>query len=540
MTLRFLAACALALALAVPSPAVYAQVPAASAAAAPEAARLDAAIEAARKRFDVPGVAVAVVKDGRIVYERGFGVRELGKPAKVTPDTLFAIASNTKAFTATAMSILADEGKLSLDDRVVEHLPWFQMSDPYVTREMRLKDLLVHRSGLGLGAGDLLYWPETDYTAEEVARRLRNVPLTGGFRERYAYDNILYGVAQLVIEKASGQSFETFLQARILDPVGMRATRYNADRLRAGDDVATGHAKADFKDLQPAPRMTWSNVAGAGGLYSNVRDMARWMRVQLAGGVIDGDGAAPKRLVSEARHHAMWQVATPMNVPAKPAVPELAAAKPNFLGYGEGWILSDFRGRRLVWHTGGWPGMVSRLTLVPEAGVGVIVLTNAEVGHAFNAITLTALDAYLDAPRTDWVAAYGAAFDKAHGDADADWQAHLASRDASSKPSLPTVRYAGTYRDPWYGDVVVEHDGDGLRMRFARSKDLVGRLEHWQHDSFIVRWDQRWLNADAFVDFDLDHDGKIRGIRMEPVSPLTDFSFDFQDLRLAPVGADRG
>jgi CubicO group peptidase (beta-lactamase class C family) len=539
MSRSLFAACAIALAF-VAIPVAGAPRPAPAVAASRDFATLDAAIEAVRARFDVPGVAVAIVKDGQVVYERGFGVRELGKPGAVTPDTLFAIASNTKAFTAAALSILADEKKLSLDDRVVDHLPWFQMSDPYITREMRVRDLLAHRSGLSLGAGDLLYWPETDYTAEEVARRLRYVPLTGGFRERYAYDNILYGVAQLVVEKASGQSFERFLQARIFDPVGMAATRYNADFLRQGDEVATGHAKADFQYLQPAPRMTWSNVAGAGGVYSNVRDMARWMRVQLDGGVIAGEGADARRLVSAARHHASWQVITPMNVPAKPAVPELAAAKPNFLGYGEGWLLSDYRGRRLVWHTGGWPGMVSRLTLVPEARLGVIVLTNAEVGHAFNAITYSALDAFLDAPRTDWVAAFGAAFDKAHGDADADWRAHVAKRDAASRPSLPLARYAGTYRDPWYGDVVVEPRGDGLQVRFARSKDLVGRLEHWQHDSFIVRWNQRWLNADAFVDFDLDHDGRIREVRMEAVSPLTDFSFDFQDLRLAPVGGDRG
>ncbi|TCZ88668.1 serine hydrolase [Lysobacter sp. N42] len=539
MTARLIAACALALAFASSPQQAFAQTVPVDAQARDFAA-LDAAIEATRKRFDVPGVAVAIVKDGQVVYERGFGVRELGKPGAVTSDTLFAIASNTKAFTATALSILADEKKLSLDDRVVDHLPWFQMSDPYVTREMRLRDLLAHRSGLSLGAGDLLYWPETDYTGEEVARRLRHVPLTGGFRDRYAYDNILYGVAQLVIEKASGQSFERFLQTRILDPLGMRATRYNADHLRRGDEVATGHAKADFKDLRPAPRMTWSNVAGAGGMYSNVRDMARWMRVQLDGGVIAGEGAGARRLVSEARHHASWQVIMPMNVPARPAVPQLGASKPNFLGYGEGWMLSDYRGRRLVWHTGGWPGMVSRLTMVPEARLGVVVLTNAEVGQAFNAITYSALDTFLDVPRTDWVAAYGAAFDKAHGDADADWQAHVARRDAASKPSLPLARYAGTYRDPWYGEVVVEPRGDGLQLRFARSKNLVGRLEHWQHDSFIVRWDQRWLNADAFVDFDLDHDGCIREVRMEAISPLTDFSFDFQDLRLAPVGGDRG
>jgi hypothetical protein len=236
----------------------------------------------------------------------------------------------------------------------------------------------------------------------------------------------------------------------------------------------------------------------------------------------------------------MTQVVTPMNVPAAAAVPELAAAKPEFLGYGEGWTISDYRGRRMVWHTGGWPGMVSRLTLVPEAKLGVIVLTNAEVGHAFHAITLTALDAFLEVPRTDWVAAYGAAFDRSRGDAGADWQAHLAARATGTQPSLPLQRYAGTYRDPWYGDVVIERRGDGLAMRFTRTRDLVGRLEHWQNDSFIVRWDRRWLNADAFVDFDLDHDARVRGIRMEAISPLTDFSFDFHDLRLVPVGEDRG
>ena len=515
-----------------PSPAVAASAPDD---ARLDAAALDAAIEATRERFGVPGIAVAIVKDGQVVYERGFGVREMGRPEPVTPATLFAIASNAKAFTATALSILADEKKLSLDDRVIDHLPWFQMSDPYVTREMRVRDLLAHRSGLGLGAGDLLYWPETDYTAEEVARRLRHVPLSGGFRDRYAYDNILYGVAQLVVEKASGQGLQAVLQSRILDPLGMQDTRYNADALRPGDEVATGHARADFTRLEPAPKMTWSNVAGAGGLYSNVRDMARWMRLHLDRGVIQGEGDAARRLVSEARHHASWQVITPMAVPARPAVPELAPALPNYLGYGEGWMLSDYRGERLVWHTGGWPGMVSRVTMLPGRRLGVVVLTNAEVGQAFNAIAYSALDAFLEVPRTDWVGAYGKAYDKARGDADADWRAHLARRHAHSRPSLPLSRYAGTYRDAWYGDVHVERQGDALRLRFGRTRDLVGRLEHWQHDSFIVRWDQRWLNADAFVTFELDHDAAIRGIRMEPVSPLTDFSFDFQDLRLVPV-----
>jgi CubicO group peptidase (beta-lactamase class C family) len=494
----------------------------------------DAYVESVRKTFDVPGIAVAIVKDGQVVLERGYGVRELGKPDKVDAHTLFAIASNTKAFTSASLSILADEGKLKLEDRVVDHLPWFRMADPYVTREMRLRDLLAHRSGLGLGAGDLLFWPTTTYSNAEVARRLRDVPLAGAFRGQYAYDNILYGVAQQVIEQVSGQSYQQFLQTRILQPLNMRETLYNSDALRPGDNVATGYAKADFKDLQPAPRMTWSNVAGAGGLYSSVHDMSKWMRVQLNEGTYAGAGGQEHRLFSAARHKAMWSMLTPMPI-TEPKVEALKVARPNFLGYGEGWVLSDYRGQKLVWHTGGWPGMVSRVTLIPERQLGVVVLTNQEVGAAFNAVTLRVLDAFLEAPPTDWLNAYAAAVAQQRGEADQKWQKLSAARDAASKPSLPLAAYAGKLHDPWYGDVEVAREGNKLVLRFSRTPQLVGDLSHWQQDTFIVRWRERWLNADAFLTFALKPDGAIREARMEAISPLTDFSFDFHDLRLTPV-----
>ncbi len=497
-------------------------------------ARVDAVVEQARKQFDVPGIAVAIVRDGKVVMERGYGVRELGKPEPVTAATPFAIASNTKAFTAAALSILADQGKLKMDDRVIDHLPWFRMSDAYVTGEMRIRDLLSHRSGLSLGAGDLLFWPPSDYSVDEVVQRLAHVPLKGGFRDRYAYDNILYAVAQKVIEQVSGQPYTDFIQRRILDPVGMSGVRFN-DRVTAADQPAVGHAKADFTELKPVPRMSWANNRGAGDLYASVHDMAKWMNVQLAGGRLP-DG---KPLFSEKRQQEMWSVITPIPV-AKPSVPELAAATPNFSGYGEGWGLSDYRGHKLVSHTGGWPGMVSRTTLVPDTKLGIVVLTNQEVGAAFNAVTYAALDAFLGAPgdaasKTDWVAAYAAAVAKASGKADDSWKEHLAARDAKSKPSLPAAAYAATYRDPWYGDVVIAQQGGKLRLRFTRTPLLAGTLEHWQHDTFIVRWDERTLNADAFASFALTPDGKVRELRMEPVSPLTDFSFDFQDLVLTPL-----
>jgi len=491
--------------------------------------QLDATVERVRAQFDVPGIAVAVVKDGQIVLERGWGVREHGKPDPVQADTLFAIASNTKAFTATALNLLAEDGKLSLDDKVIDHLPAFRMSDPFVTGQMTVRDLLSHRSGLSLGAGDLLFWPTTGYSNAEVVQRLGQVPLKGGFRERYAYDNILYAVAQQLVEQVSGMGFQQFLQTRIFDRVGMTGTRYNADHLQPGDRAAVGHAKYDFTELRTVAPLTWSNNAGAGGLYSSAHDMARWMQVQLAEGRL-ADGTA---LFSPATQQQMWQMITPQSI-ATPAVPELAPARPNFAGYGQGWSLSDYRGQKLVWHTGGWPGMVSRLTLVPGHKLGVVVLTNQEVGAAFNAITLSVLDAYLGGQH-DWVDAYAKAVAKGQDKADAAWAAHQAARDRRSTPSLPLADYAGRYRDRWYGDMQISSERGGLRLRFAQTAQLSGRLEHWQHDTFIVRWDDRSLNADAFVNFSLDPDGQVRDVRLQAISELTDFSFDFQDLLFTPL-----
>lgn len=491
-------------------------------------------VDSARKQFDVPGIAVAIVKDGQVVLEQGFGVRELGKPEAVDAHTLFAIASNTKAFTSASLQMLAEEGKLNMDDRVIDHLPWFQMSDPYVTREMRIRDLLAHRSGLGLGAGDLLYWPPTSYSTKEVVQRLRNVPLATSFRSAYAYDNILFAVATLVIEQVSGQSYADFIRNRIFKPVGMDESLVDMTALKPGMDTAMGHAKLNFSKLEPVPPMAWSNNSGAGGIYASVHDMAKWMNVQLAGGKLP-DG---KRLFSEDSQKQMWSMLTPMKI-SEPPVPELKESKPNFAGYGEGWFLSDYRGQRLVWHTGGWPGMVSRVTLVPELHLGVVVLTNQESGAAFNAVTYRVLDAYLGKDKKDWVAAYAAAVKKSEANADDSWKQHESARDKNGKPSLPLAGYAGTFRDPWYGDIEVSQQGGKLRLRFSKTAQLVGTMEPWQHDTFIVRWDDRALNADAFVSYALDADGKVREVRMQPVSPLTDFSFDFQDLRLSPVGGDK-
>lgn len=495
-------------------------------------AQLPAVIERVRKQFQVPGLAVAIVKDGKLVLARGYGVRRLGQPATVDGQTLFAIASNTKAFTATALQMLAEQGKLDMDGRVTDYLPGFQMSDPYVTHEMRIRDLLAHRSGLSLGAGDLLYWPPTLYSAQEVVEHLRDVPLTSGFRSHYAYDNILFDVATLVIEKVSGMSYADFVRQKILLPAGMNQTLVHDHTLPAGLDVATGHALANFSQLQTVPEMTWANNLGAGSLYSNADDMARWMNILLAGGALPSG----RHLFSTASRDQMWTMLTPIPVPPA-SVPQLESARPNFLGYGEGFFLSDYQGQRLVWHTGGWPGMVSRITLVPGLDLGVAVLTNQESGAAFNAVTMTILDAYMGRSGIDWTAAYAAAADKAAGTADSEVARHQAARSRQAPPSLPLEGYVGTYHDRWYGDVVIRRIKGQLRLSFSKTPLLVGTLEPWQHDSFVVHWDDRSLNADAFVDFSLDEDGKVISARMHPVSARTDFSFDFQDLRLQRLPA---
>ena len=494
-------------------------------------------VDSARKTFNVPGIAVAIVKDGKVVMEQGFGLREIGKPDQVDAHTLFAIASNTKAFTAAALQQLAEQGKLKMDDRVIDHLPWFRMSDPYVTNEMRIRDLLAHRSGLSLGAGDLLYWPPTSYSTRDVVERLRNVPIQNGFRSNYAYDNILFAVATLVIEQASGQSYADYVREHIFKPVGMDESLIDKTGLKPGMDVAMGHAEFNFKDLKPVPPMAWLNDPGAGGIYASVHDLSKWMNVQLAGGVLPTNGAdgKPARLFSEDSQQQMWSMLTPITI-GTPPIPELAPLTPHFYGYGERWFLSDYRGQQLVWHTGGWPGMVSRVTLVPELHLGVVVLTNQESGAAFNAVTYRVLDAYLNPDKkTDWVAVYDKAVKLGEAKADDSLAKHEAARDKNSKPSLPLAQYAGTYRDPWYGDVIISHENGKLRLRFSKTAQLIGTMTPWQHDTFTVRWDDRALNADAFVNFSMDVDGHVREVRMQPMSPLTDFSFDFQDLRLAPL-----
>ena len=480
------------------------------------------------KTFEVPGIALAIVKDDAVVIAKGYGVRKLGDPAPVDAKTLFGIASNTKVFTATALGMLVEEQKIEWDAPVIRYLPGFAMWDPYVTRELTVRDLLVHRSGLGLGAGDLLWWPSSTYDRKEIARRLRYIQPATGFRTAYAYDNVLYLVAGELIEAISGQSWETFVGSRILAKVGMTGSNVRHSAAAAGGNVATTHAPIDGT-VKPIAPFDSDNTNPAGGINSSAEDMAKWLRVQLSGGKL-ADGS---RLFSEATSRQLTTIVTPMPIGDPPS--GLLPLKANFRGYALGLDIRDYRGHKLVSHTGGLPGYVSRVAMIPDLNVGVAVLTNQESTMAFDAIVLRILDHYLEAAPFDWIEAFSKVRAQMQTAAKQASARDSAARDAASRPSLPLARYAGTYRDAWYGDITITESGGKLTMQFSHTPLLAGTLELWQHDTFVVRWRDRELRADAYVTFALNPDGSIDQAKMKAVSPDTDFSFDFQDLLLKPV-----
>ena len=494
---------------------------------------LDAYVTDVLRTFEVRGAAVAVGKDGRVVLARGYGVRALGQPAPVDDRTLFGIASNSKAFTAVALGMLVEDGKIEWDAPVTRYLPWFQMWDPYVTRELTVRDLLVHRSGLGLGAGDLLWWPPTSYNEEDIVRRLRYVKPATSFRSSYAYDNVLYITAGQLVEAVSGQTWAAFVRERILQPLGMTDTSPSPVGPADGANVAVTHAPVEGS-VRAVPPFLADNADAAAGIHSNAHDIAKWLVVQLDSGRVGPNG----RIFSPDVTRELWSLVTP--IPVRPPSPSLAPLATDYYGYGLGFFVQAYRGRKLVTHTGGLPGFVSRVAMIPGEKLGVAVLTNQESGAAFNAIAYRILDHFLGAEPHDWLGAYKALVDRSAAGIARREAEIAAARDSTARPSLPLAAYAGTYTDDWYGDVEIVQEGEGLVIRFTKTPWLVGDLVPWQHDTFVARWHDRSVRADAFVTFDLTPRGEIEEVKMEAVSPATDFSFDFHDLSLRKSTAAGG
>ncbi|MEN9381389.1 MAG: hypothetical protein RI940_270 [Bacteroidota bacterium] len=494
------------------------------------AKQIDSLTELVLKTFNVPGIAVGVVKDGKLIHAKGYGVANLSTGKKVDENTLFGVASNSKAMTAAVLGQLVDEGKIKWDDRVTDYIPEFKMYDPYVTDAFTIRDLLTHRSGLGLGAGDLMMFPDgSNFTKKDIIHNLRYLKPVSAFRTKYDYDNNLYIVAGEVAERASGIKWEDLVEQRIMKPLGMQKTAGSLYRLKDNTNAVRPHAPVDGK-LQVLD-IDWSESANAaGGIWSNVTDWSKWVIAQMNHGKY-GEGLQSKIFSAEV-HEETW---TPQTViKAGTAAPY----NTHFAAYGLGWFLSDVKGYKQVTHTGGLAGMVTQVVMFPELQLGIIVFTNQQSGAAFNAISRTIQDSYIGVSGYNWVKIMKERVDKGEAEAkkigedvEKDMQAQLSK--AGGKFNFQP--YLGTYKDVWFGDIELSMKNGKAWLDCKRSPKLSGEVLPYKGNTLIVRWTDRTMDADAYLMFTTDMDGKPAGLTMKAISPLTDFSFDFHDLDLKRI-----
>ena len=503
---------------------------AASHAHAAPPADVDVYVAKAMETFCAPGLSLAIVENGKPIVARGYGVRDITTHAPVNERTAFPIGSESKAFTAAALAILVDRGKLKWTDRVVDRLPGFQMYDPYATEHMTVRDLLTHRSGLGLGEGDLLIVPTTNRTRADIVHALRYLKPATGFREEYAYDNILYIVAGVLVEAASGQTWEGFVHDNIFVPLAMHdsVTNYDAN-LPNGVSL---HARIDgpIRGLGTLTKLEHGLEphvsAPAGAINLSAVDMASWMTMWLNEGKLS-DG---KALLSKDSLHMLWSPVVVVDDEGFPG--PMALASPHLSAYALGWFVQDYRGHKIISHTGGVLGAISALYLVPDMGLGIAVSVNSEDTGARRAVLFHLLDEYLGLTQPDWIGIIQTTL-KQMTDGALQALAHLPKEvQPNGRHSLPLPTYAGTYRDPWYGTVTIADRGHGkLWITFDRTPGMEGALEHVADDTFRTRFTDRGIE-ETYVKFDVDH-GRIAKVTMHAISPLADFSFDYHDLNFS-------
>lgn len=488
---------------------------------------IDKLVLRSMETFQVPGIAVGVIKGGNIVHAKGYGVRRIGERDTVDVETLFGIASTGKSFTTAALALLVDEGKITWDDKVIDYIPAFQLHDPWVTREFRIKDLLIHNSGLGLGAGDLMLFPSPAFSRQEIIQNLKHLKPVSSFRSEYAYDNLLYIVAGEVIAAVSGRSYEEFIDQRIIKPLGMKHCTANTKTLRPSDNIAVPHIVLD-SELQVVTdevKLGEETIfAAAGGIKCSIKSILKWHEMHLNKGKLP-NGAT---FLSEKQQAEIMTSQTIETV----STSSKKWFGTNFSAYGLGWELTDFHGFKMAEHGGGLLGMVSVNAMIPDLDLGVIIYTNQQA-DATEAILYQVLESYMSVPQRDWVSTLAAMAENSRGEAE---KVVPVFRGNTFVPSGSITRYEGTYNDPWLGDVVISYENDNLHFLSLRSEGLTGRMEPYRDNVFIVRWGIRALEADAYVKFDTGYGDKPQGFTMKAVSPLTDFSFDFHDLNFTRTG----
>lgn len=465
----------------------------------------DAYVREAVEAWEVPGLAVAVVKDGELVFARGYGVRELGRPEPVGAHTLFAIGSTTKAMTAAALGILVDEGALGWDDPVTRHLPWFELCDPYVTREVTVRDLLTHRAGLG--NADFL-WYGQDATTEEILHRVRYVEPAYSLRSDFVYQNIMYVAAGAVIEAVSGKPWAEFVRERIFEPIGMDGTVPTLSAAASRADVASPHDR-----IHGAPAVidnaSVDPVAPAGSVWSSVHDMSKWLRFLLAGGVTEGG----ERLLAEATVEEFF---TPQAlIDRGDFYPTARLTHPHWTSYGLGWFQADYDGRATAFHTGSIDGMVAIAGLIRDEGLGVYVLANLDHAEVRHALMYRVFDLYGISEPRDWSAELAELYAELRARGEEARRKAEETRVPETSPSRPLEAYAGVYEDRLYGRVEVElvDEAEGSGLRAVYGPGLQGDMTHWHFDTFRAEWDAAWRGT-ALVTFRLDARGEVAELQL--------------------------
>jgi CubicO group peptidase (beta-lactamase class C family) len=437
----------------------------------------------------------------------------------VDEHTLFPIASNTKAFTAMALAILVDEGKLKWDDPVIDHLPWFRMSDPWVTMEMTIRDLLVHHSGIAAFAGDILLFPPSTYTRREILEKIKKIPLVNSFRTTYAYDNILYVAAGEVISNVSHMDWEDFIRTSILDKMGMTESLSRFSNFRHQTNIATGHIRIEpdpSAKVFPIDHYIEQEIGDAadpaGGICSNAVDMGKWLQAELDSG--RGPGATSE----------LWKIVTPIGVGSVPD--ELAPAQMDFCGYALGMRIFNYGPYKVVGHGGKLDGYVSQVILVPKLKLGITVLTNQETTGAYWSVIYHLLDYFMGNAHFDWVGGYRRQLDSSRAVIRREWQKSSIKPLATSPMPAASPLYTGKYSDRFYGDILIAKDSVGLVLHFTQTPQFVARLQPFQHETFKAVFENPALRADSYISFALGRDGEVESCKLKVIDPASDISFD--------------
>jgi len=491
--------------------------------------KIDLLMEDALAKFKVAGASIAVVKDGKIIHLKGYGVSSIETKKAVNENTNFQIASNTKAFTTAALSILEDEGKLKWTDKVKDYLPEFKMYNDYVTENFNIQDLLTHRSGLGLGVGDLMFFPDgSNFTIKDVLTSFQHFKPVSAFRTKFDYDNLLYIVAGELIARVSGMSYEEFVQKRIVDPLQMNNTFVGSRLIKDKSNFAVSHS-SESGTIKTIDSFGDQMNAAAGGIFSNAEDMAKWMIVRLNKGQYGPD--LKTTLFSLKNHNEMWRIHTVQESDENPRY------NFHFNGYGLGWQISDEKGNLKVSHTGGLPGMLSIVTMYPDLNLGIVILTNTENGGGglFSAVSNTISDSYLGLDDFGWTDKLVGWMNEERNAGDDVTKKVWEKVKQSKNIKIKNEDFIGVYADKWFGEIEVFEKNKQLWFKSYRSPKLNGPMSFYNANTFAIKWEYQAMNCDALAMFSLDENGKAQSIKMKGISPNIDFSFDFQDLDLIRV-----